>query len=129
MNTQAKWLILGLTAVCLDAAADEPRGLANNPFQRPAIDVSPRVVQVEDDGTESVLPELDLRITLIAGRERLARVGDALLRPGDDVDGYTLVRVYENRAVFKRQGKEVVVHVKPGLLATDERRINEQTDD
>ncbi len=129
MNAHPKWLILGFLAFGLDVAADEPRGLKNNPFHRPDIDETPRIVQVDEDASESSLPELDLRITLIAGRERLARVGDALLRPGDDVDGYTLVRVYENYAVFERRGREVTVHVKPGLLTEDERGINEQIDD
>ncbi len=129
MNMRISWLILGLLAASLDVSADEPRGLANNPFQRPDIAEIPQPVQVEENGSETVRPELDLRITLIAGRERLAKVGEKLLRPGDDVDGYTLVRVYENRAVFERRGKEITVRVKPGLLADDDRRNNERTDD
>ena len=129
MNTRRKLLMLVFVACSFAAAADEPRGLENNPFQRPDIADAPRLMPDVMGGSDETGLELDLRITLIAGRERLARVGETLLRPGDEVEGYTLVRVYENRAVFERSGKEITVHVKPGLLAGDERRNDERSDD
>ena len=52
---------------------------------------------------------------MVSTGDRLANVGGRVLRPGDEVSGSKLLRVYEDRAVFLSNGKEVTVHVKPGL--------------
>ena len=64
---------------------------------------------------------LTLRITMVSNRKRLAKVGEKILAPGDEVQGYRLLRVYEDRAVFERQGNELTVYVKPNLEDPDDR--------
>ena len=96
----------------------EPLELRHNPFARP-----PSVVTVVDrEGSrlrESSIEPVVLA-TLVASRNKLANVDGRILRPGDEIYGYTLVRVFENRAVFERQGSSITVYVKPQLEEGDD---------
>lgn len=98
--------------------AKEPLPLANNPFSRPpsAVTVQPRS-SVAADGSIQVI---DLRATMVAANNGLANVGGRILRPGDDVQGYTLLQVFEDRAIFSREGKRLTVYVKPELVEDDD---------
>lgn len=101
-----------------DLRAEAPHELENNPFSRPpsiaAVKIRPLV---SADG--SVL-ELDLHATLVASDKRLANVAGHILRPGQEVDGYTLLQVFENRAVFSRDGRRLTIYVKPDLAENNE---------
>lgn len=92
----------------------EPPWLSGNPFSRPSSEVTltARARIAENDGT--TLP-LDLKATLVAQKNELANVGGIVLRPGEEINGYRLVSVYEDRAVFVREGKPLTVYVKPDL--------------
>ena len=96
----------------------DPLELRHNPFARP-----PSVVTIVDREArrpqESSIEPVVLA-TLVASRDRLANVDGRILRPGDEIYGYTLVRVFENRAVFERQGNPITVYVKPQLEESDE---------
>ena len=60
-------------------------------------------------------PVIELQATMVAANDRLANVAGRILRPGDEVQGFTLVRVYEDRAVFSRQGHRQTIYVKPHM--------------
>ena len=109
------WLVSGT------AAAVEPQRLQHNPFSRPP---SERTIAESDVGpdTASGAPAFDLRATMVAANDRLANIGGRILRPGDDVHGYSLLQVFEDRAVFEREGKELTVYVKPKRMEDDELR-------
>ena len=64
------------------------------------------------DGSTSAI---ELQATMVAVNDRLANVAGRILRPGDEVQGFTLLRIYEDRAVFSRQGHEQTIFVKPDL--------------
>ncbi|MDH3430115.1 MAG: hypothetical protein OEM60_08965 [Gammaproteobacteria bacterium] len=100
------------------AGATEQPQLAHNPFARPPSRITAPVrPSVRTDGSTQ---EIDLRATLVASSNRLANVAGRILRPGDEVQGYTLIRVYENRAIFAREGSRLTIYVKPDLHKDDE---------
>ena len=101
------------------AAGGEPPRLAHNPFSRPPSEV-PRV---RDSVIERVSDEgitLDLQATMIGGVSKLANVAGRILKPGDDIEGYELIAVYEQYAVFRRNNEMMTVFVKPHLAEDDE---------
>ena len=116
-NTVLTCMTIALWPVLL-VAADEPPALSNNPFSRP----SSEVIRVDDfiveadDGSVSNIP---LHATMVGSVSRLANVGGRVLKPGDDYQGYSLVAIHEQYAVFERAGRPITVYVKP-LLADNE---------
>lgn len=99
-------------------AATEPPQLAHNPFARPPSEGN---LQNEPVATRSgVVRELDLRATLVASSDRLANVGGKTLGPGEQYQGYTLLQVFEDRAVFAKDGARLTIHVKPELEDDDD---------
>ena len=98
--------------------ANEAPELRNNPFARP-----PSAVTMpfrSDTRTDGPTPALELRATLVGTWNKLANVGGKIVRPGDDVAGYKLVQVFEDRAVFSREGNRLTIYVKPELEDDDE---------
>jgi len=100
-------------------AADEPPELRHNPFSRPSSEVirTERSVIERDDG-EGVT--LDLQATMIGTVSKLANVAGHILKPGDEIQGYLLIAIYERYAVFRKDGQSMTVYVKPNLAETDE---------
>ena len=99
-------------------AADEPPTLSHNPFSRPSSEVVrlDNVFEEIDDGSG---PNIPLQATMVGSVNRLANVGGRVLKPGDDYQGYRLVDIHEQYAVFEREGRPITVYVKP-LLAENE---------
>lgn len=99
-------------------ANDAPR-LAHNPFARP-----PSEATLAEAGpvilTESGEETVELNATLVGLRSGLANIAGRIIRPGEEVDGFRLVEVYEDRAIFVRHGRRMTVYVKPDLVDDDE---------
>jgi len=98
-------------------ASDAPR-LSHNPFTRPPSEAT--VPTSTQPGRDGVTQELDLRATMVASNSKLANVGGRTVRPGDDVHGYTLLQVFEDRAVFSRGDKRLTLYTKPDPEEGDE---------
>ena len=100
------------------AYAAEPSRLVHNPFARPpsAVTAETRSL-IQADG---LITPLDLRATMVASNDRLANVAGRILRPGDEVRGYTLLQVFEDRAIFSKAGKRLTIYVKPNPEEDDE---------
>lgn len=112
-------LAIALTLL-LDAntSAGEPQRLANNPFARPPSEGTMEVRNLlQADG--SVVP-LDLRATMVGTTDRLANVGGRIIQPGDEIQGYKLLQVFEDHAIFLRDSNRLTVYVKPHLVEDDE---------
>lgn len=114
-------ITVGFCAVFLlggQLCASEPRPLAHNPFSRPpsSLPVENRQ-QVLADGS---IQALDLRATMVTATAGLANVSGRILRPGDEEQGYVLLKVFEDRAIFIREGQQLTVYVKPLLIDDDE---------
>ncbi len=112
----ARLIILGgLLAGMAVARAAEPPSLEHNPFSRPPSERTvpeTRSPRSEDDGQVGLV----LTATMVAGDDRLANVDGRVMRPGDEVEGYELLQVFEDRAVFDRNGRRLTVYVKPELV-------------
>lgn len=109
-------LVMLLHSSAVNAA--ESRQLTHNPFARPPSEVT--IGARSPMNTDNPEWELDLRATLVATRDKLANVGGKILRPGDEVQGYTLLQVFEDHAVFTREGRRLTIYVKPDPDDDDE---------
>ncbi|MDJ0709616.1 MAG: hypothetical protein QNJ14_04460 [Woeseiaceae bacterium] len=107
-------LRLYMLTVLLGAAAAqaEPPPLRNNPFSRPpTMFVPEQPAGTEDLGGAPLL----LIATMVGPNQAIANVEGRVLKPGDEIRGYVLQRVLEDHAIFARNGKDIVVYVKPQL--------------
>lgn len=94
-----------------------PPALTHNPFSRPPSEVLRRSpAESGRDVGATLIP--DLQATMIGSATRLANVGGRILKRGDEVDGYLLVAIHEQYVVFRRNGEDIDVYVKP--LAEDD---------
>lgn len=101
------------------AVASEPPELRYNPFARPPSEaIAARSPDSDSDSTADSV--LDLRATMVGTTGRLANVGGRTLRPGDEVQGFVLVHVHEDHAIFVRNGKQRTVYVKPDREKDDD---------
>lgn len=90
----------------------------HNPFSRP-----PSAVTLEKRSagrSDRNLAALDLRATLVSSDGGLANVDGRILRLGDTVDGHILLKVYEDRAIFSRESRNLTIYVKPDLVKSDD---------
>jgi hypothetical protein len=101
------------------SAAGGPPELSHNPFSRPPSEVTrnERSAIERDDGDGITL---DLQATMISNVSKLANVAGRILKPGDEIEGYLLVAIYEEYAVFRRDSQTITVYVKPHLAEDDE---------
>jgi hypothetical protein len=122
MNAARLIFSLAMLAVAwpsLLVAADTPPDLSHNPFARPSSEVIPVTRDVRDDSVST--PEaVPLQATMVGRVNRLANVGGQILKPGDDYQGYRLVAIHEQYAVFSRNGNRIDVYVKPERTEDDE---------
>ena len=103
-------LMLATWSVALPAA-DGPPALSHNPFSRPPSEAMP-VPRETRDGNDSAPESLPLQATMVGRVNSLANVGGRILKPGDDYQGYRLIAIHEDRAVFERGGQSKTVYVK-----------------
>ena len=102
-------------AVC----ATEPPPLEHNPFSRP-----PSQIPMGVDRVETLLrpaTELVVTATMVSSGERLAHIDGRVLREGEQIYGYRLIRIHEDKAIFERNGETETVFVKPERDEDDER--------
>ena len=121
MNGRTITTAIGIMSVvfAMPALASEPPELKNNPFSRPPSERTASFSR-EDDATEGSSPTPELQATMVASQSRLANVDGRIVRPGDEVQGYTLLHVHDDHAIFVRNGKRLTVYVKPDLVEDDE---------
>ena len=116
--TESVYLVVVALLFGSVADASEPPTLRSNPFARPpSAPITPRLSEPGTDGDSS---GLELRATMVGTRGKFANVAGRTLRPGDEYQGYTLVQVHEDRAVFSREGRRLTIYVKPELEENDE---------
>lgn len=104
--------IVLLVLVVTPAHSAEPAPLANNPFNRPSSLVVAGAPTTDAPGT-TIGQLIDLRSTMVGEKLTLANVGGRILRPGDVIGEFELLRVFEDRATFNYSGKAITVLVKP----------------
>lgn len=113
-----KHLIVTLLLCAAAASASEPPALSHNPFSRPPS--QPTAGFRDTAATANSSRDLELRATMVTTNSKLANVAGRTLRPGDEVQGYTLLQVFEDRAIFVRDRNRITVYVKPDPEDDDE---------
>jgi hypothetical protein len=90
-----------LGALCVHASDAPP--LAHNPFLRPRLEAQ------APPAANPASPVLELRAILSAGQASRVDVGGRIVAIGGEIDGYRLVSVTEDGAVFEHGGRSVRV--------------------
>ncbi|MDJ0917715.1 MAG: hypothetical protein QNJ05_08120 [Woeseiaceae bacterium] len=107
------FLILVAPATAADVAA-----LRGNPFTRPPSAPPPGSTVIAS--TDGPAPQIDLQATMVGAGQGLANVAGRVMRPGQSIEGLTLVKVYEDRAVFLHNGERLTVYVKAHLNESED---------
>lgn len=101
------------------ADADDAPPLVHNPFARPSSEIT--VVDRRSLASGDVTPDtIRLTATLVGAKNKLANIDGRVIRQGEEIDGFRLVEVHEDHAVFVRAGNRMTVYVKPDLVESDE---------
>ena len=103
-------LVLALAAASIAVSTWAQEGqtkLRTNPFVRPAvIDGAPQSTPASGP-VHSNAPPSRLRFALAAGKDSLVNVDGRTLRIGDEINGYRLVAVRADMAIFSN-GREMI---------------------
>jgi len=79
--------------------------LKNNPFKRPqSVLIKQRLKQ---PGYDTVDEGMQLRATLVSEHYPVANINGKVMTTGDEINGYVLKNVFENRVVLTRDGKDI----------------------
>lgn len=95
------WII----AVALVTLAANAQRLQRDPFQPPQEYTDANAVA--SGGARPQAIEAKIRGILVAGGQSLVNFGGEIIGPGEEVNGYRLLQVEEERAVFQR-GDEII---------------------
>lgn len=101
--------VIGVLSISLPLTAAEPPSIKHNPFARPDSRSADPIARSGDGNTRGFV----LKATMVSPDHALANVSGRVIRPGEEIQGYTLIRVYEDRAVFRRNGNTLTLFVKP----------------
>jgi hypothetical protein len=85
--------------------------LQSNPFAQPLVE-KPAQRGSAQEPEPSVLEGLRLRAIMTAGPESLANVGGKIVGIGEEIEGYRLVTVDHEQAVFSKHGKLITLTLK-----------------
>ncbi len=103
------------------AQATEPQtALKRNPFERPDAEVlitsAAGLNEIPSAGREP-----DLRAVLVAGSKSVVDFGGVIMQIGESINGYRLLSVEEDKAVFRRDDTEVAFWLyAPEIVNDDE---------
>ena len=112
--------ILHLSAglLCLPGLAHaQADHLKHDPFARPVLAPRPApAAPVPGDSVRAPVPEPvwkpELRAVMVAGPKSIVNVAGVLVRIGEQIDGYRLVEVHEETAVFVNNKKRVTLSLR-----------------
>lgn len=81
--------------------------LQTNPFEQPVLPEPAASRPVGEP--EPPLQDLELRATMTAGRDSAANVGGVIVGIGEEIEGYRLVSVEDEQAVFSKDGETITL--------------------
>lgn len=97
-----------LLCACGSTLAAEPSSSAlRSPFTPPAQFARTQLSQPQAPET----PELHLLATMVAKEWSMANVNGTMLMPGETINGYRLLQVLEDEAIFMKNGQRTVVTI------------------
>ena len=111
-------LYLSAGLLCLPGLVPaQADGLKHDPFARPVLAPRPApAAPVPGDSVRAPVPEPvwkpELRAVMVAGPKSIVNVAGVLVRIGEQIDGYRLVEVHEETAVFVNNKKRVTLSLR-----------------
>jgi hypothetical protein len=69
------------------------------------------------EGVEAMNWAPQISLLMSAGRDSMAVVNGTVVRLGEEIDGYRLVRVAQGEAVFMKDGKRMTIQLKPSATS------------
>ena len=102
--------------------------LRHDPFVRPQLSASANhrpgdpVLPMEAVGGEWS-PQLSS--AMMAGKDSMVTVDGVILRLGEEINGYRLLRVRDHEAVFQKGGKKIVLKMGTTVLKSNIDRISQ----
>ncbi len=100
------WALMVVVVGCLPPVFAEGL-LHNDPFARPLLDVQGSAQGADFEPGASWHPQLTA--VMLDGKNSLVSLNGEIVGIGDQKDGYRLIRVREQEAVFKKDGKRIVL--------------------
>lgn len=102
-------LCLGLLLPALAAAEPEALVLRHDPFIRPSLGASALANGAPEAPDVAWRPML--RAVVVAGPKSSALVDGQVLELGDELEGYRLIQVAPDKAIFSKKGRRVELSV------------------
>jgi len=118
-KTLTRSMVCSILFSAVVASATEPPALKHNPFARPSTEGFSESGN-DASGRRQSSEEFDLVATMVSKSSRLANVNGRIVRPGEEVAGFLLLRVLEDRAVFLKNRKQVTIYVRSESETADE---------
>ncbi|MDO9393102.1 MAG: hypothetical protein Q7T42_03895 [Methylotenera sp.] len=112
-------IILTLIVVGVISTAFAGETLKNDPFARPLLSATlPNNAENTAVNIEEEMPwHPTLSAVMLAGRHSMVTLDGAILKIGEEKDGYRLVQVKDHEAVFKKGKKRIVLKMETGPKA------------
>lgn len=118
MNRRSGLILLSLGWLAPPVFSAEP--LRHDPFARPAFaqaGAGGATVMRAGNGDELMNWAPQISLLMKAGRDSMAVVNGSVIRLGESVDGYRLVLVRQDEAVFMKNGKRMAIQLKPSAIS------------
>jgi hypothetical protein len=119
MNARSRRVLyISAGLFCLPGLAEaQADGLKHDPFARPVLAARPAsAAAVPGNSVKTRLPEPvwqpELRAIMMAGPKSMVNVAGVLVRIGDQINGYRLVEVHDETAVFVNNKKKVTLSLR-----------------
>lgn len=118
--------IVWVAAVALVTLAANAQRLQRDPFQPPA-DFG-NATTGNDLSARPQAIEVEIRGILFAGGQSLVNFGGQIIGPGEEVNGYRLLQVEEEHAVFQRGDEIITLSLYPdaGDEGNEDQRANSE---
>ena len=119
------WLFIPVLAAG-HACGAEPTVLQHDPFARPQLGL---LAQENDTARATGVPDVawtpHLTTVMVAGKDSMAVVDGTILRLGESLAGYRLVKIRDWEAIFQKDGKRIVLNILLSETAQGENRGNQ----
>lgn len=106
---KTRWFGFFLCFCCFPAAAEEQyqvNRVRHDPFQKPAIQEKKDIEQTASENSATAQSQTPKLIaTMRAGKNSMANVNGKIIKLGQTINGYKLVRVEARRAMFEKNRK------------------------
>lgn len=112
-NSVATIYLISLTGFARAENPDETTSIRHDPFQRPVLFSNSAHLNVIQQPTEAAESNWTPTLTMIlrAGRNSMVNVDGQIVKLGERIRGYTLIKVHERSAIFSKQGQTVLLNL------------------